>query len=1000
MNLETEFAERVPFLRSLARRLAGDPSIADDLVQDSYVAARTSGPSRPPGLAGWWAAVVRNQAARHIRSETRRRAREQAVARDPVDLDVVSVAAKIEVARSLLQHVQALEPLYRDVVFLRFYENLMPQQIAERVSLPIATVKTRLARALAQLRERLDADHPDGRQRWLPALAAIGGLEPSTAGIATGSKVVARTPALRHVLLAAGFALAATVVLTRSRPAETEPVRPQRSTSAATTASMAQPSERQLRRDLQSDPAPTVSFAGLVADAAIGAEPGVGAPAADVIVRCRIGGRPAGDEAGATAEAAVPARPVPVRSPLEPAVELETRTDAQGRFQFELLRSDVVLAVHAEGSELLRAAHWTAPNQAVGPAEPPARLVLTRYPHGRIEGRVTQPSGEAVAGARVTLGRWQDDRRVEIATSADQTGYFVFAQPAPNSWLSAERDGFAQIGEPRVEPDPRGGWRSADILLAPVGNISIEVVDAAGHAAHRVESVGMTLAPREISLLAASHCDLGSWVFSPVTDGRSSMSVPAGLELAILVGENMFLREQDGRGVPLDASSRLGLDGFPDATSVAGHPIVVGAGQQRRLRLVLGTHALITAVVVDPDGRSVPNAMICCERLSHGRRSPIRTASTDARGEFELPLAAAETNQELLVSARGAGASEGLVAVQRLQVGGAAARRVELRLAPPRQLVGRVRSVSGAGLAAQIRHFLRFAGDREWLGGDGHFASDASGAFRIDSVPGAEHRLVVDCDGFATSIVDGVLPGDPIEVVLKPARRVRFVTSAGAAAIGDLTVRVSYFEANAGGGAAWPALGSGTRWSHGELHALSALPCPQQVERPEGLWRCEESSRLRPVDGAAGGVFELPVNVGPALLSVTGRGVGGEPLSRVTAGLVTIPDADVEVPLALLPTATCRGRIECASAIDRGALWVALADDVGRLLMVSVPGHDHRWAPVIAAGSHGHFALGCAPVGTWELRVGTFSQLQRGEARVRQRVVIRSDLDPPIGIRM
>ena len=75
MTLEAEFAAHAPFLRNLARRLATDSSIADDLVQETYVAALTGTPHRQNGLVPWLAVVLRNLAARRVRTDTSRRAR-------------------------------------------------------------------------------------------------------------------------------------------------------------------------------------------------------------------------------------------------------------------------------------------------------------------------------------------------------------------------------------------------------------------------------------------------------------------------------------------------------------------------------------------------------------------------------------------------------------------------------------------------------------------------------------------------------------------------------------------------------------------------------------------------------------------------------------------------------------------------------------------------------------------------------------------------------------
>ncbi|HLQ36557.1 MAG TPA: sigma factor-like helix-turn-helix DNA-binding protein, partial [Planctomycetota bacterium] len=61
----------------------------------------------------------------------------------------------------------------REVLLLRYLKELAPTEIAARTGEPLATVKSRLQRGLALLRERLDRDGAD----WRPALCAAFGLE-------------------------------------------------------------------------------------------------------------------------------------------------------------------------------------------------------------------------------------------------------------------------------------------------------------------------------------------------------------------------------------------------------------------------------------------------------------------------------------------------------------------------------------------------------------------------------------------------------------------------------------------------------------------------------------------------------------------------------------------------------------------------------------------------------------------------------------------------------
>jgi DNA-directed RNA polymerase specialized sigma24 family protein len=69
-----------PFVRGLARQLLRDTHAADDLVQQTWVAALQAAPPAG-GLRHWLAVVVRRLAGRRARSERHRDERQRRAAR-------------------------------------------------------------------------------------------------------------------------------------------------------------------------------------------------------------------------------------------------------------------------------------------------------------------------------------------------------------------------------------------------------------------------------------------------------------------------------------------------------------------------------------------------------------------------------------------------------------------------------------------------------------------------------------------------------------------------------------------------------------------------------------------------------------------------------------------------------------------------------------------------------------------------------------------------------
>lgn len=158
--------EHAAWLRGLARRLAVGPDSAEDLVQDTWLAALERSPSGGAGR-GWLRVVLGNLARQSRRAAGRRAARERLVARP--ESSGADPLTEIALQRTLLAAVEALDEPYRTTIVRRYYENLPPRRIAALDGLPVKTVKTRLARGLAQLRTRLDGEFGGERRAWLVA---------------------------------------------------------------------------------------------------------------------------------------------------------------------------------------------------------------------------------------------------------------------------------------------------------------------------------------------------------------------------------------------------------------------------------------------------------------------------------------------------------------------------------------------------------------------------------------------------------------------------------------------------------------------------------------------------------------------------------------------------------------------------------------------------------------------------------------------------------------
>lgn len=194
-----ELLDHSEWLQDLARSLVLDPNQADDLAQEAGLAALTRPPARKTNPRGWLARVLRNVLYQQRRSEGRRRRREQAVARPEGSLADESEDRAL-IHRLLVEAVNELDEPFRTTVLLRYFENLLPAEIARRQNVPEATVRSRLRRGLERLRQRLDR-HSD-RAAWIVTLTRLApaGAENLSAGTGIGLVPIA----LVGTLLAAG----------------------------------------------------------------------------------------------------------------------------------------------------------------------------------------------------------------------------------------------------------------------------------------------------------------------------------------------------------------------------------------------------------------------------------------------------------------------------------------------------------------------------------------------------------------------------------------------------------------------------------------------------------------------------------------------------------------------------------------------------------------------------------------------------------------------------
>ncbi len=431
-----EWIERHAWVRALALSLVADANAADDLVQETWLAALERGPANETGLRGWLATVMRNLARQRWRTARRRDARERSVARDETVADPSQVFERFESYELVAAAVRELDETHRRVILLRYFDGLTPRQIATTLRVPHDTVQTQLRRALERLRAKLDRRTGD-RATWIASVAPLAQLAKSSRGalawswtVKTQTKIALGVIALLLLSLVAYFALRSAI--------------DERTDRASDAALAAKPvgADEELAKSNPANERASLS--------APGESNAIVAPAVFALrgIVVDVGDR-------ALADVKVAARASESSSSVSAAT-----SDADGHFLFANGPASGVIEVADERFSTLLRPRFDAASRGL-------EQVLVIAPRRSIRGRVVDEKGEPIAEAGVVLQPPSDLRArlnrvlytsesAKFETTTNGAGEFELADAVgmPDSTLIAARDGFDAGYRSLAEFDP------------------------------------------------------------------------------------------------------------------------------------------------------------------------------------------------------------------------------------------------------------------------------------------------------------------------------------------------------------------------------------------------------------------------------------------------------------------------------------------------------------------------------------------------------------------
>ncbi len=638
------------FLRPIARALLRGADGEDDVVQDTLLRAFRSQatPDRP---ASFWGRVARNLSLDRLRAARREAGLRHVVAADDVAPSPADVLQQEEQRARIVHAVLALPQPYRSVVLLRYWEDLTPAAIAARLTLPGATVRSQLARGLAMVRERLDAEFGD-RRTWIGALAPA-------AGFGRGGDVVWRTILMTKTKFAvAGMVMLACGLGLWWMLADPTPLVPLQGNSPTTEAGVV------AAAGLSPPPVATVA----VPDAA-NANTRVATQAGELTVRGQVKhkGEPfpgfaltlqwfAGFDANGAPEAV-----------------FAVTSDVQGNFEWRgPMRATPGMVRAIASPHAVPAKLWCNP-ELVLPEQNEAELPVSVIPFDRVVfGRVHTRDGAPIAGAKLDINLWP-----ETEVRSDAAGRYEMRVPAPGYGMTVRAAGFAE----RLIDSylPEGVMRQEfDVELLPGTTLTGRVVDANGApvAAAKVMASG--------AMHGVDSGPDGTFVVAGVRQGDrhrvtaqkpgfqvgAAFAVPgaAPVEIVLQAGLRIDLRVLGADAAPLAGAivnlvadqwsgwQRLGITGPDgmfaalDLPSKAIELVVQRRGYQTarhtvdardgksELVVTMLQGFVIRGAVVDAFGKPVVGASIYCEckNSSSTTRAVGTRDDTDAQGRFEV----------------------------------------------------------------------------------------------------------------------------------------------------------------------------------------------------------------------------------------------------------------------------------------------------------------------------------------------------------------------------